>query len=113
MIAIFCFSMSVGLPGQAVAGQVIDRGITEDDGKENVSRTGKDPEPMGLMASYYKTHPMTVDELTRKWGMPVSSYDYSNGIKKLVFGPKCPEIGYTYFLIKDGMVVDYNITSEK
>lgn len=168
IIAIFCFSMSMGLPGQAMAGwletyykthpmtvdqlkaswgepvnivkmdggvekmifgpkypeigytyfltkagQVIDRGNTEDDGKENVSRTGKDPEPMGLMANYYKTHPMTVDDLTAKWGTPVSSHDYSNGIKKLVFGPKYPEIGYTYFLIKDGMVVDYNITSEK
>jgi len=113
MIAVFCFSMSIGLPGPAMAGQVIDRGTTMDDGKVTVSRTGKDPEPCSLMGNYYKTHPMTVDELTRKWGTPVSSYDYSNGIKKLVFGPKDVEIGYTYFLIKDGMVVDYNITSEK
>jgi hypothetical protein len=168
MIAVFCFSMSMGLPGQAMAtwletyykthpmtteqlraswgepvnvvkmdngieklifgpndklvgytyfltkaGQVIDRGLTRDDGKENVSRTGKDPEPCTLMGNYYKTHPMTVDELTAKWGTPVSSYDYSNGIKKLVFGPKDVVIGYTYFLIKDGMVVDYNVTSEK
>jgi hypothetical protein len=168
LIAVFCFSMSMGLPGQAMAtwlesyykthpmsadqlkaswgepvnvikmaggveklifgpkdvevgytyfltraGRVIDRGTTEDDGIENVSRTGKDPEPCSLMGNYYKTHPMTMDELTAKWGTPVSSYDYNNGIKKLVFGPKDVVIGYTYFLIKDGMVVDYNVTSEK
>lgn len=168
MIAVFCFSMTLGLSGQAMAGwlesyyqthpmsadqlkaswgepvnvvkmdsgveklifgpkdievgytyfltkagQVIDRGTTEDDGVKPVSRTGKDPEPCSWMGNYYKTHPMTVDELTAKWGTPVSSHDYSNGIKKLVFGPKDVVIGYTYFLVKDGMVVDYNITSEK
>jgi hypothetical protein len=91
-------------------GQVIDKGVTDDAGKKPVFQAEKGPEPKGLMAEYYKSNPMSVDELKARWGNPISSHDYENGIKKLTFGPRDPEIGYTYFLIKDGMVVDKNIT---
>ncbi|NOX33600.1 MAG: hypothetical protein GXP56_07660 [Deltaproteobacteria bacterium] len=165
MIAVFCFSMAISIPGQANAGwlasyyktnpmtadqlkasygepvnvikmddgaekmifgpkdpeigytyfltrngRVIDRGTTDDTGSKKASGIKNNPEPRGLMADYYNANPLTVDELKARWGNPVSNHDYDNGIKKLTFGPKDPEIGYTYFLIKDGMVVDKNIT---
>lgn len=91
-------------------GMVIDRNCTNSLGKKHKVIKYAGPTPTGIMANYYKSHPMTLDELTAKWGNPVSSHDYDNGIEKLTFGPKLPEIGYTYFLVKDGMVVDKNCT---
>jgi hypothetical protein len=43
-------------------------------------------------------------------GNYISNHDYDNGTKVLTFGPKDPETGYTYFLVKDGMVIDQNVT---
>ncbi|MCP4672740.1 MAG: hypothetical protein GY857_15705, partial [Desulfobacula sp.] len=94
-------------------GMVLDRNITDTLGKSSMAKKSTGPVAEGLMANYYKSHPMTVDELKAKWGKHVSNHDYDNGIKKLTFGPEDPEIGYTYFLIKDGMVVDKNCTGSK
>lgn len=91
-------------------GQVIDRGVTDTADKKAVSKANKGPEPKGIMANYYKSNPVSINELKAKWGNPISNHDYENGIKKLMFGPKDPEIGYTYFLIKDGIVIDKNVT---
>ena len=90
--------------------RVIDRGITDSLEKPQVVAQSKGPELKSYMASYYKTHPMSVETLKAKYGEPLSNHDYDNGIKKLTFGPKDAEVGYTYFLIKDGVVVDQNVT---
>ncbi len=89
---------------------VIDKNYTDTLGKKNTEVKYAGPTPKNMMANYYKSNTMTVDELKAKWGNPVSNHDYDNGIKKLTFGPKDSEVGYTYFLIKDGMVVDKNYT---
>ncbi|MCD4721388.1 MAG: hypothetical protein K8S13_16235 [Desulfobacula sp.] len=83
MIAVFCLTISISIPGQALA---------------------------SWMASYYKTHPMSTDQLRDSWGKPVNVIQMDNGVEKMIFGPKDVVIGYTYFLIKDGIVVDKNVT---
>ena len=89
-------------------GQVIDRGVTGSTEKQAAKAAG--PVAKGHMANYYAAHPVTVDELKAEWGSYISNHDYDNGIKKLTFGPKDPEVGYTYFLVKDGMVIDKKVT---
>lgn len=89
--------------------QVIDRGITSSLEK-TVAKQSSGPVAKGWMANYYKKNPMTIEALKAKYGTPISNHDYANGIKKLTFGPKDPEIGYVYFLVKDGMVVDQKVT---
>jgi hypothetical protein len=91
-------------------GMVVDKNITDSLGKKDKKTKYAGPTPKSIMANYYKKSPLTIAELKAQWGNPVSNHDYDNGIKKLTFGPKIPEIGYTYFLIKDGMVVDKNCT---
>jgi len=91
-------------------GMVIDKNVTDTLGKKAKTQKYAGPTPKGFMANYYKSNPMTVDELKAKWGEPVSNHDYDNGIKKLTFGSKDAMVGYTYFLVKDGMVVNKNCT---
>jgi hypothetical protein len=91
-------------------GMVVDKNSTDTLEKKSETVKYAGPTPKTLMANYYKSNPMSVDELTAKWGNPVSNHEYDNGIKKLTFGPKDVMVGYTYFLTKDGMVVDKNVT---
>ncbi len=62
------------------------------------------------MARYYEKNPMSLDQLTADYGTPLNTIEMEDGVKKMVFGPKDVMIGYTYFLVKDGMVVDKNCT---
>jgi hypothetical protein len=94
-------------------GMVLDKNHTSTLGKKKEVVKYAGPTPKTIMNNYYKSNPMTVAELKAKWGTPVSNHDYDNGIKKLTFGPKVSEIGYTYFLVKDGMVVDKNCSDSK
>ncbi|MCP4672100.1 MAG: hypothetical protein GY857_12420, partial [Desulfobacula sp.] len=62
------------------------------------------------MARYYEKNPMGLDQLTTDYGSPLNTIEMEDGVKKMIFGPKDVMIGYTYFLVKDGMVLDRNIT---
>jgi hypothetical protein len=91
-------------------GMVIDKNVSGTLESNEIAVAYAGPEAKGRMAAYYASNPMTVDELRAKWGKHISNHDYDNGIKVLTFGPKDPEVGYTYFLVKDGMVIDKNVT---
>ncbi len=90
-------------------GMVVDKNTSDRLENNNVAKI-KAPEPKGHMADHFAANPMTIAELKAKWGDHLSNHDYDNGIKKLTFGPKDSVVGYTYFLVKDGIVVDKNFT---
>lgn len=93
-------------------GMIIDKNHSMIMDKNQNQSEYQGPEARGWMANYYKTHPMTLEQLKTRYGTPISNHDYPNGVKKLTFGPKDAEIGYTYFLVKDGMVIDKNVTGK-
>ncbi|MCP4163176.1 MAG: hypothetical protein GY760_24200 [Deltaproteobacteria bacterium] len=44
--------------------------------------------------------------LETKWGAPKSVKELASGVERRIYGEKDVEVGYFYFLIKDGEVVD-------
>jgi hypothetical protein len=52
----------------------------------------------------------SLSSLETKWGAPKSVKVLSNGVEKRVYGEKDVEIGYFYFLIKDGEVTGRGTT---
>ncbi len=80
--------------------------------KKAAAKTNTLPEPYSNMTRYYQNHPMTTKTLKEKWGEPISTHEYDNNITKLTFGPKLSYVGYTYFLTRDGMVIDQNVTGD-
>ena len=91
-------------------GMVIDKNSSHFIDKKDTRIASKGPEAKGFMANYYKANPTTVEQLKAQYGSPISNHDYENGVSKLTFGPKDVVIGYTYFLVKDGMVIDKRTT---
>ncbi|MCP3922601.1 MAG: hypothetical protein GY714_08460 [Desulfobacterales bacterium] len=59
---------------------------------------------------YFKSNPTTVKQLEMKWGDAVSVHVISEGLEKRIYGEKDAEIGYTYFIVKDGIVIDQGVT---
>jgi hypothetical protein len=59
---------------------------------------------------YYKNNQVSLEKLEKKWGTPVNVKEISEGIEKRVYGTKDSEIGYNYFLLKDGLVIDRGVT---
>jgi len=62
------------------------------------------------LASYFESHPTSVEDLKSKWGEPVSVVKMNNGVEKYIFGPKDPDIGYTCFFIKENKVINRGVT---
>ena len=92
-LAVFGFILSIGFAAQAA---------------HNNKVSG--PGASGVMANFYASNPTTVSDLKSKWGNPIHSQSYDNGIARLTFGPYDSVIGYTTFLTKNGVVVDKNFT---
>lgn len=63
-----------------------------------------------FVQKYYKNNPVSLEKLEKSWGAPVSVKEISEGIEKRVYGTKDSEIGYNYFLLKNGMVIDRGVT---
>lgn len=91
-------------------GKVIDKNHTSKLEKNRIAKTCEEPKTSSLMAKHYAENPISMEELKAKLGQPISNHDYPNGVKKLTYGPKDPEIGYTYYIVKDGKVIDQNVT---
>lgn len=96
-------------------GQVIESGIcgSLEKGEKAAPKTEQVALTGTMTSRYYETHPTSVEELKGQWGEPISNHDYDNGVKKLTFGPKLPDAGYAYFIVKDGMVVDRGYSFDK
>jgi hypothetical protein len=52
----------------------------------------------------------SLSSLESKWGAPKSVKALKNGVEKRVYGEKDVEVGYFYFLVKDGEVVGDGVT---
>ena len=82
ILTLFCLALAAGMPGAVQA---------------------------GWLENYYKTHPVSTDQLKAKWGEPANVIQMKAGVEKMIFGPKDVVIGYTYFLVRDGQVVGRGI----
>lgn len=89
-------------------GRVLDAGPTE---LQAVHNDKEELKVSPFMTNWYKKHPKSVAFVTEKWGKPVSVRDYKNGMKRMVFGPKDAELGYQFFITKDGQVIDRGVTN--
>ncbi|MCP4162028.1 MAG: hypothetical protein GY760_18300 [Deltaproteobacteria bacterium] len=92
-------------------GRVLDAGTIENFHVHKAEK--KELKVSPFMSSWYKKHPKSVAFITKKWGKPLSVKKYKNGLKKMVFGPKDAEMGYQFFITKDGQVVDRGVTESK
>jgi len=89
---------------------VIDKGVTDSLEKPTTASNKKAHAFNSWMAKHYRKNPMSVDKLKEKYGEPLRSQDYDDGVQKLTFGPKIADIGYTTFFIQNGMVVDKGVS---
>jgi hypothetical protein len=90
--------------------KVVTRGVMDSTGSL-ASNDPKAPEAKGIMAKNYRKNPLSVKDLKAELGSPVAVCDYKNGSQKMFYGPKDAVVGYTYYLAKDGMVVDQNVSN--
>lgn len=91
-------------------GQVIDRGVTPNPDRKE-SRKANIPTISGLMGSYYKNNKTKVADIKAKFGEPVNTSRYDNGMERLVFGPYDSNAGYRVFVADKGTIVDEGRTS--
>lgn len=83
------------------------------------------PKISGLMASHYKNNKTSVMDIKAKYGKPINTHMYANGMERFVFDTeKKNELflsdknertaggftGYKYFIAKDGKVLDEGFT---
>lgn len=71
--------------------------------------------PSDLSKAYYEKFPMSVEELDRIWGRPISVEATQGGAERRVYELSDPytDFRYRYFLIDDGRVVASRISTRK
>jgi hypothetical protein len=60
---------------------------------------------MGGFTNYYKTHPVTVDQMLKKWGKPLRVIKTDQGIEKYVFAIQAIGPDEISFIVYDGKIV--------
>jgi hypothetical protein len=87
-------------------GKIIASGTTStplSDPKEVVKI---EPKTHHLSKLYYQNHPMSVAAMEATWGKPVQIKKFDNGTEERLYKyAGTQDIGYRFFLIKDGMIV--------
>ena len=65
-----------------------------------------------LSRSFYTHHPRSAQEMEEVWGKPVDIAVLDDGVERRTYTIQSPytDLGYRYFLIKDGMVLASGIT---
>lgn len=120
-------------------GRVIEKGYTgvshtdKIDGEKRVvfansvskEKKASLPKISGLMASHYKNNKTSVMDIKAKYGKPISSNKYTNGMERFVFDTEIQTLanlsdesertaggftGYKYVIAKDGRVLDEGFT---
>lgn len=96
-------------------GRVISSGLTDiTDIKKKVEFGCTMNCPVSKISkSYYKKHPMTVEEVQKVWGQPVEIKKQKNGIEARAYkidSPISSCLPFRYFIIKDSKVLASGIT---
>jgi hypothetical protein len=87
-------------------GRVIDDGLTNIVPEMNKAK--KQGLPVSeLSQGYYQSHPTTAGEIDRAWGKPVAVRKLEGGLEERYYNTdNTMKIGFRYFLLKSGKVVD-------
>jgi len=87
-------------------GKIIASGTTAaalSDPKEEAKNA---PKTMYVSQAYYRNHPTSIESVEATWGKPVQVKTFANGTEERLYKyAGTQDIGYRFFLIKDGKVM--------